>query len=85
MPACPPELSLAWPHSHFSRFPNIQGSAPFKETIGATTEAAARGLGIPTHHPEGHTRFGGHSLRVAGAPSLSRAGFDAWTIGLLAR
>ena len=54
-------------------------------SVDATIEEAARGLGITTHHPDGLRKIGGHSLRVAGAQSLSRAGFDAWSIGLLAR
>ena len=70
---------------HFPLFPNIHGHIPSKEAVGASIEAAARGLGLPTHHPDGLSRFGGHSLRVAGAQSLSRAGFDSWTISLLAR
>ena len=71
--------------AHFPLFPNLQGRVPSKESVGATIEAAARGRGLPTHHPDGHKRFGGHPLQVSRAPALSRAGFDSWTIGLLAR
>ena len=70
--------------SHFPLLPNIRGNVPTKEAVSATIEEAALGVGIPTHHPDGHKKFGGHALRVAGAQSLSWAGFDAWTIGLLA-
>ena len=66
-------------------FPNLLCEIPSRETACTTIEEAARGLGIPTRHPDGQTRFGAHSMRVAGAQYLSRAGFDTWTTGLLAR
>ena len=69
----------------FPLFPNFQGEIPPEDAVAATIDAAALGLGIPILHADGQRKFGGHAMRVAGAQSLSRAGFDSWTIGLLAR
>ena len=67
-------------------FPTYGGEVPSKENACSTIEEAAMGLGIPILHPKrATTSGGGHSLRVSGAQSLSRAGFDSWTIGLPAR
>ena len=66
-------------------FPNVDEDIPPEEAVAATIDAAAVGLGIPILHADGQRKFGGHSLRVAGAQSRSRAGFDSWAIALLAR
>ena len=50
-----------------------------------TILVAARYLGLEVQRADGSRRFTGHALRVGGAQSLSRAGFDAWAIALLAR
>ena len=69
----------------FPLFPTLAGLTLDKVAVVGTVVEAARGLGIPHTDPDGRERFGGHSLRVGGAQSLSRAGIESRDIALLAR
>ena len=72
-------------HGEFPLLPTLSGLTLEKVAVVGTVVEAARGLGIPHTDPDGRERFGGHSLRVGGAQSLSRAGIESHDIALLAR
>ena len=66
-------------------FPSEDGSPVSKAAAAATIVEAARRGGMAVQRPDGVVRLTGHSLRIGGAQSLSRAGFDPWEVALLAR
>ena len=66
-------------------FPTPSGAAVSKAKMVQTIEYLAASTGQDLFSPEGHRRFGGHSLRVLGAQHLARMGVDVLLIQLMAR
>ena len=73
------------PHLDLPLFPTESGEVVTKEKMTETIIRAAEMLGVPLASPDGSARVSGHSLRVAGAQGLARAGVEVWAIQLLGR
>eukprot|EP00438_Fugacium_kawagutii_P016783 Skav217461 [mRNA] locus=scaffold1405:68992:70746:+ [translate_table: standard] len=69
--------------------PNDDGRAPSKAEVISVIRSTLKSAGVETtrtdHEGNIHERFGGHSLRVAGASFLSSAGVEKGQIQLLGR
>ena len=81
----PDRWSGTGPDEDLPLFPAKDGSVVAKDRMAATIVEAARKLEVPLSLPDGSARVSGHSLRVAGAQGLARAGVDVWAIQLLGR
>ena len=81
----PDRWSASGPDVDLPLFPAKDGSVVAKDRMAATIVEAARKLEVPLSLPDGSARVSGHSLRVAGAQGLARAGVDVWAIQLLGR
>jgi hypothetical protein len=81
----PDRWSASGPDEDLPLFPAKDGSVVAKDRMAATIVEAARKLEVPLSLPDGSARVSGHSLRVAGAQGLARAGVDVWAIQLLGR
>ena len=66
-------------------FPQVDGSVADKIAVVRSIERVAIRLGEPLKDQSGRNRFGGHSIRIAGARRLARLSIPTPTIMLLAR
>ncbi len=70
---------------NFPAFPTASGGVPTKTRVVETIEGVASLCGEELVDDLGRRRFGGHSLRVAGARHLAGMGLELYRLALLAR